>query len=323
MWRYALDVAAMDWLGCGDHDNGAGREYTWWLTQKTTDAFRIATRFEPPFTYERSVRYPEGHRNVVFAQRGVRTLPRLPITDRNEEVHAPDTQMLYRYLHHFKGVCAVHTSATSMGTDWRDNDPIVEPMVEIYQGDRQNYERPGAPRCPTADYSIGGWEPKGFVNLALLKGYRLAFQCSSDHISTHISYANVYAEENSTQALVKAMRQRHIYGATDNIIADYRCKAEGVEHMMGDEFSTSKPPTFTIHLHGTAPFKKVTLVKDDVEIPLPASEQAQLDLTWTDPNPTPGKTSYYYIRGEQTDGELVWVSPMWIKYQGLAASGGK
>ena len=55
-----------------------------------------------------------------------------------------------------------------MGTDWRDNDPAVEPMVEIYQGDRQNYERPGAPRCPTAEYSIGGWEPLGFVNLALM-----------------------------------------------------------------------------------------------------------------------------------------------------------
>src|SRR5436305_4191321 len=36
MWRYGLDVAAMDWIGNGDHDNGAGREYPWWLTQKTT-----------------------------------------------------------------------------------------------------------------------------------------------------------------------------------------------------------------------------------------------------------------------------------------------
>ena len=25
MWRYAIDVAAMDWLGCGDHDNGGGQ----------------------------------------------------------------------------------------------------------------------------------------------------------------------------------------------------------------------------------------------------------------------------------------------------------
>jgi hypothetical protein len=320
MWRYAIDVASMDWLGCGDHDNGAGREYTWWLTQKTTDAFRIAEKFEPPFTYERSVSYPEGHRNVVFSQRGVRTLPRLPITERNYERHAPDTQMLYRYLRHFGGVCAVHTSATSMGTDWRDNDPEVEPMVEIYQGARQNYERAGAPRCPNADYSIGGWEPKGFVNLALLRGYRLAFESSSDHVSTHISYASVYAESNTPQALVKAMKLRHTYGATDNIIADYRATADGVEHILGDEFTSSTPPTVRLKLVGTAPFAKVTLVKDDVEIPLSAESKAELELTWTDPSPTPGKTSYYYVRGEQTDGELVWVSPMWIKYQPAASA---
>ena len=36
-----------------------------------------------------------------------------------------------------------------MGTDWRDNHRIVEPIVEIYQGDRENYEAPDAPRPPT------------------------------------------------------------------------------------------------------------------------------------------------------------------------------
>jgi hypothetical protein len=175
MWRYAIDVAAMDWLGCGDRDNGAGREYPWWLTQKTTDAFRIAGVFEPPFSYERSVAFPEGHRNVVFAQRGVRTLPRLPKTERTPEIHAPDTLMLFDYLRKFDGVCASHTSSTSMGTDWRDRGGPVEPMVEIYQGARQNYESPGAPRSPTADDSIDGWEPTGFINLALQRGYRFSF----------------------------------------------------------------------------------------------------------------------------------------------------
>lgn len=320
MWRYGLDVAAMDWLGNADHDNGAGREYTWWLIQKTTDAFRIAGRFEPPFTYERSVRYPEGHRNVMFAQRGVRTLPRLPITDRDFQGHAPDTQMLYGYLRHFQGICASHTSATGMGTDWRDNAPDVEPIVEIYQGDRQNYERPGAPRCPTADYSIGGWEPKGFVNLALMKGYKLAFQCSSDHLSTHISYAHVYAEDLSREGLLKAIRERHIYGSTDNIVADFRSVVDGRTYMLGDEFTTAEPPKFTVKLNGTAPFAEVTLVKDDVEIPLPCDSRQELELSWTDPIPTPGKTSYYYIRGRQTDDELVWVSPMWVKYQPKAGA---
>jgi hypothetical protein len=314
MWRYGMDVAAMDWLGCGDHDNGGGREYTWWLTQKTTDAFHLPGRFDPPFTYERSVRYPEGHRNVVFSYRGVRTLPRLPISDRNVHQPAPDTQMLYKYLRHFDGVCASHTSATSMGTDWRDWDPVVEPFVEIYQGARQNYERPGAPRAPTADDAIGGWEPLGFINLAFKKGYRMAFQSSSDHSSTHISYAMVYAEDTSRESLLKAMKQRHTYAATDNIIADFRCKADGRDQMMGDEFSISTAPTLRLRFIGTAPFKKVTLVKDDVEIVLGEPDKAEVEYTWTDSKAVAGQTSYYYVRGEQTDGELVWASPMWIKF---------
>jgi len=315
MWRYAIDVAAMDWLGCGDHDNGNGREYTWWLTQKTTDAFQLPGRFDPPFTYERSVRYPEGHRNVVFAQRGVRTLPRLPKTDPEPVIHAPDTQMLYRYLHQFNGVCASHTSTTDMGTDWRDNDPVVEPMVEIYQGCRQNYERPEAPRAPTEQDAIGGWQPKGFINLALLNGYKFSFESSSDHTSTHISYALVYAEGSSREDLLKAMRQRHTYAATDNIIADWRCTANGREHMLGDEFKTGESPTFRLKLRGTGPFARVTLIKDDVDANVIQPNQAEVELTWTDPKPTAGKSSYYYVRGEQADGELVWVSPMWVTYE--------
>jgi hypothetical protein len=315
MWRYAIDVAGMDWLGNGDHDNGSGREYTWWLIQKTTDAFRLPGRFDPPFSYERSVRYPEGHRNVVFAQRGVRTLPRLPITSPNEVVHAPDTLMLYDYLRQFNGVCASHTSATDMGTDWRDNAPDVETMVEIYQGARQNYERPGAPRSPTENDAIGGWRPRGFVNLALKKGYRFSFESSSDHGSTHISYAIACAEDTSREALLKAMRQRHTYAATDNIIAEYHCTANGRDYILGDEFTTAQAPTLRVKLIGTAPFAKVTLVKDDEEIHAITPNKAEVELTWTDPKPTAGKTSYYYFRGEQADGELVWVSPMWITYQ--------
>ena len=310
MWRYAIDVAAMDWLGCGDHDNGAGREYPWWLTQKTTDAFRLPGSFDPPFSYERSVSYPEGHRNVVFAQRGVRTLPRLAKTEAEPVVHAPDTQMLYKYLRQFDGVCASHSSATDMGTDWRDNDPVYEPMVEIYQGCRQSYERPGAPRSPTAQDAIGGWRPKGFVNLALLKGYKFSFESSSDHTSTHISYAMVYSEGRSREELTKAMRARHTYAATDNIVADWRSG----EHMQGDEFTTSQTLAFQLKLLGTAPFSKVTIVKDDVEIKTITPDKAEVELTWTDPSPTPGKSSYYYVRGEQSDGELVWASPMWVTY---------
>ncbi|MDZ4289902.1 MAG: hypothetical protein U0984_18195, partial [Prosthecobacter sp.] len=312
MWRYGVDAASMDWLGNGDHDNGNGREYTWWLTQKTTDAFHLPGAFTPMFSYERSVSYPEGHRNCVFAQRGVRTLPRLPISDQRVFAPAPDTLMLYKYLHTFGGVCASHTSVGSMGTDWRNHDAVVEPMVEVYQGARQNYEYPGCPRCPTEDDAIGGWEPAGFLNNAFAKGYKFSFQSSSDHGSTHISYAMIYAEDTTREAILNAMKLRHTYGATDNIVADSRCTgADGTEHMMGDEFAVKGAPTITCKLIGTTPFAKVTMIKNNVEIPLEAPKSKEVSLTWTDPKPDKGNVSYYYIRGEQTNGELVWVSPMW------------
>src|SRR5207245_1856617 len=77
-YNNGLNPGYLGWVGCCDHDNGGGREYTCWMNQKLTDLFYAPGRFAPIFSYERSVAYPEGHRNVLFEQRGVRTLPRLP-----------------------------------------------------------------------------------------------------------------------------------------------------------------------------------------------------------------------------------------------------
>ena len=80
---------------------------------------------------------------MMFDHRGVRTLPRLV---GQGGVVDDDTLMLYDYLKEHNGICASHTSATGMGTDWRDVNPKFEPIVEIYQGHRQSYEYLGAPR---------------------------------------------------------------------------------------------------------------------------------------------------------------------------------
>jgi len=341
MWRYGLDIAALDWLGFGDHDNGGGREFTWWLSQKTTDVFLVPDAFTPMFTYERSVNYPDGHRNAVFARRGVRTLPRLrggmgkamdDLPPDAARPHSGDTQLFYKYLRRFDGVCASHTSGTNMGTDWRDNDPKVEPVVEIYQGCRQSYERPGAPRSNTPDYSLGEWRPLGFVSRALLMGYRLGFQSSSDHVSTHMSYCNVWVEHPTRQAVLEAMKRRCVYGATDNILADVRCG----EHFMGEELTVGQRPRLRVKLIGTAPFARVVIVKDNQYVYSAEPNKPTVELEWTDLDAKPGKTSYYYVRGEQVgqefkrkvrspggkpvevtinNGELVWVSPLWITYK--------
>jgi hypothetical protein len=320
MWRYGLDVAALDWIGCGDHDNGNGREYTWWITQKTTDLYHIAPRFNPMFTYERSVNYPGGHRNVMFAERGVRTLPRLMGDSGvriDEQGRDLDVAMLYKYLRELSGICAAHTTATTMGTDWRANDPQVEPFVEIYQGDRDSYESFGAPRVAHGPGdAVGGWRPLGMVWNALALQYRLGFQSSSDHISTHISFAVAIAEAATRAAIFDAFQKRHCYAATDNIVLEVRAG----DHLMGDEFTTDGPVTLRVLAHGTGPIKRVDIIKDFHHVYSAEPGKARVEFSWTDEDGVNRGPSWYYVRVVQADGEIAWGSPMWVNRPAPAAT---
>ena len=252
-----IDAAALDWGGCCDNENGGGHEYFWWTQQKMTDEYALDAAFVPMFSFKHAVAYPEGQRSVLFAKRGIRPVPHVQPAKENA-----DTLMLYKYLRLFGGVSVPHASATNLGTDWRDNDPEAETAVEIYQGDRQNYERAGAPRAASPDDAIAGWHPDGLIAAALDKGYRLGFVASSDHFSTHLSYANVFAAAPTREAILDAFRKRHVYASTDNIVADVRSG----DHIMGDEFSTDGPPSLSVKLIGSAPFAKVTIVKDGREV---------------------------------------------------------
>jgi hypothetical protein len=291
------------------------------LTQKFTDAYHVGKAFTPIFCYERSVAYPMGHRNLLFVRRGIRTLPRLheAVKEKsvvpNGNIHADDTKMLYRYLKELDGICASHTSATSMGTDWRDNDPVVEPIVEIYQGDRMSYEKEEAPRAGYDPKSgnkpanIAGWFPQGFINLALDKGHRFGFQSSSDHISTHISYCVALVEAPGREGVVAALKKRHCYAATEDILVEVKSG----DHIMGDEFKTTAAPKVEIKVAGTKPLAKVEVVKDSDVLETFKPGKRDYNGTWTDPKPGKG-VHYYYIRVQQEDGELAWGSPMYIDY---------
>ena len=315
-YRYFIDAASLDWVGCCDHDDGAAREYTWWLVQKFSDAYLLGSKFTPMYYYERSVNYPEGHRNIVFQKRGIRPLPRLPLSSPTQFAPAPDTNMLYAYLHYYNGLSAPHTGATDQGTDYRNSDPVVEPFVEVYQGARQDYEMPGAPRANTATDSISGFESAGYISNALGMGIQYAFEASSDHVSTHISFTNLWVKAPTRAGVMEAMQSRRMYGATDNIVADFRSGT----HFMGESFTTSSQPTFSVRLFGTAPFQNVVVVKNNNVVFSTAGDRV-VSFTWTDLTAQKGQTSYYYVRAlqqpltGQVTGQVVWVSPLWVTMQ--------
>ena len=320
VWRYGLDVAGMDWIGPGDHDYAISHGYLWWLQQKAADMYHAPGSFSAMYTYERSVRYPSGHRNVMLPRRGIRPLPRMTgrqLVNGTEGEGSPDIKNLFAYLRHFGGICSSHTSATNMGTDWRDGDMEVEPVVELFQGHRQSYELSGGPHAATGpDDTIQGYRPAGFVWEAFRKGRRLGFQASSDHVSTHLSYAIVLAEENSREGIIKAFKQRHSYAAHDNIALVVRSG----EYLMGDEFSTDVMPRLRIVASGTAPIDSVEIIrqvgfqKPEVVASIEPGE-AEIDLDWSDTAAAAGEWNMYYVRLEQRNEAMAWASPLWIRYE--------
>jgi hypothetical protein len=311
LFRYGLDAAALDFNVVTDHNMGQNKEYPWWRTQKANDLYTIPGAFISLYGYERSVPYPNGHRNILWTERGHRTLP-VPQRAIRKQM-AEDTGKLFEYLRRTGGICTPHTSATDQGTDWKEHDDALEPVVELFQGYQSSYEAPGAPRTlgETTDQIHGPYKPDGFISLALAKGYRLGFQSSSDHISTHISYTCILAEEFSRKGLIEALKKRHSYAATDNVVLDVRMGT----NIMGDEVRTSNP-SLDVIVHGTGPLDRVAVLRDGavVHTEKPGKESEEARFHWDDAAPKKGdKDSYYYVRVVQKDGQMAWSSPIWVK----------
>lgn len=330
-YRYMIDAASMDFGASTDHQGGAW-PYWWWYTQKMTDMYHVPGAYVPIFGYERSAVFPNGHRNVFFARRSEsRVTPFFlrkgaegfalganPMGDEpgigTGELVANDTKLLYEDIRKRNGIAISHTSGTRMGTDWRDNDPDLEPVVEIFQGARTNYEQLGAPHVadPVKDaehIARAGYQPEGMVANAWAKGYKLGIIASSDHGSTHISYAMVYTDDVTRQGILDAIRKRHTYGATDNIILDVRMG----RYFMGDEFELSSAQPLRVKARGTRPVAKVEVIKDSRVIYAVQPRSRGVQFEFLDKGDTGGR-HYYYVRLQQEDGMIAWSSPFFINY---------
>lgn len=328
-YRYMIDAAAMDFGASTDHQGGA-YDYWWWYSQKMTDMYHLPGAYVAIFGYERSVTQPNGHRNIFFAHREGEVVPfymrndaryelgKSPLGDMpgvaTQNVVRDDTKHLYEAVRRMGGIAISHTSGTRMGTDWRDNDPEIEPVVEIMQGARTNYEYVGAPLSAKSGDPAdapGGYEPVGMVRNAWNKGYRLGVTVSSDHGSTHYSYTMAYADRPTRQGILDAMRRRHTYGATDNILLDVRMG----DHFMGDEFRAAAPLPMKIRVRGTVAIDKVVIMRGErtLHVQTPGAQEAVFE--YLDRGARRGMgLQYYYVRVEQTDGNVAWGSPIWVNY---------
>jgi hypothetical protein len=318
-YRYVIDAADLDFAASTDHQAG-GVDYWNQIGLESADMYHFPSRFVALYGYERNMPRPHGHRNIIHTKRDYPIVPFfqrispefvLPDTPDGELLtqnsadyggsNADDTRLLYEELRKSGGLAIPHTTAGQ--NEWGDNDPKLDPVLEIYQGARTSAEHQGAPRGQTKATLGYAWD-------AWKKGYRIGVISSSDHYSTHISYAMVYTKANSRQAVFDAIRERRTYGATDNILLEFWLG----DHFMGEDFSAEANQPIRVKVRGTGVVEKLQLIRDGNYIYQSSPGKQVAELNYRDLEAGPGE-HWYYVRVEQRNGELAWSSPIWVRYR--------
>ena len=136
------------------------------------------------------------------------------------------------------------------------------------------------------------------------KGYKIGVIASSDHFSTHISYAMVYTPDTSREAIHDSIRKRRTYGATDNIVLDFRMG----DAFMGGETAASEPQRVTVRVRGTDAVAAVHLIRDR-ELRLQGRAGQAGGRVRLPRCRSPARRPLVLRAGRAGDGELAWSQP--------------
>jgi len=225
-----------------------------------------------------------------------------------------------------------HTARFLKSRDWSMDyygGPEVEPVYEVYSRWGTS-EFQGNPRSMSSGASDG----KAYYRDALNRGYKLGVIAGSDdHDSTpgriailrgrrHFNgLAAIYAKKLTRKDLWESLKKRRCYGTSiDRILLDFRIDG----HFMGEEIQ-SKNPEIMVEAYGARPFIKVEivkngkviyrhkLVKDPPKGKRPGMKIARISEVKFSFKDHVENDSYYYLRVEQSNGEMAWSSPIWVR----------
>jgi hypothetical protein len=207
------------------------------------------------------------------------------------------------------------------GGDWQGRNREKMRLVEIYS-QWGCFEREDCkPR-----FCMSTYPPGGLVSEALSSGIKLGFVAGSDDHTGHPGnsffwlFGNcpggltaVWATERSQEGIWRALHERHCYATTRARIA-VRFSVNGGP--MGSELrlsSPTEPRRIEAEVHGTADIDAIAVVRNGASFASTAPSDPDVQVAFADDTAIPdGETWYYYLRVEQADGEMAWVSPVWV-----------
>lgn len=252
-FRYARDVAGIDFAGYQRNDHSASNE-DWTLQQRAEREFYEPGRFVPVPGFEWSAQTEMGgHHNVYFRRHNqpIRRCSHSRLEDKSDvSTDLPHVLDVYRTYRNVDVVITPHVGGQH--SDLTYHEPTLEPAIEV-----------------TSTHGTFEW----FLEEALLRRYKLGFFGGSDSHTgrpggdrpghqlrryAKAGLAAVYATGLTLEALLDALKARRCYGTTGARML-VRTEADG--HLMGEEYATSFHPAISVFVAGTAPLESVEIFR--------------------------------------------------------------
>jgi hypothetical protein len=277
-YRYAIDAAPLDFLGITDHTHdlamGDPLSLIWWRSRKEVNRHTLGTTFFPFYSYERSRR--DTDHNVISLR---------------DDMMRPHTYPLPQFWTELDTNTFTIAHQPFNPVLWNHKDNVHRPLVEIYQGFRNDARESDARE-------------------GLMRGHEFGIIASSDHLSTDASFACVWSDKISREGIFRSMQARRTFGATAKIVLKVTCG----EHWMGEKFAITETPSINIEVEGTGKIANAEVFVDGKSEKVFRGANAKEKFVFTPENLEAGQ-HIFYTRITQADGNRAWSSPMWIDFQ--------
>lgn len=325
-FRYARDVARLDFVIVTDHDFGHGPPWRlsqddWLGVQSAAERFTVNGRFIAVAGYEWTSQ-PKYWKQYVGAEasEGLFDGPPRYYNHKNVYFPAPVNDIFRAKDADFCTPDQLAAAVRAAGGLIHNCHPTAGPDGCDQWAYAASYSRVIANTEMAGD--AGDYEGRRYetwteqtVREYLNAGGRTGFVGGSDtHVGHPAPRTAVLARGLSRSAVFEALRSRRTYAVSHaRVLLDFRIDG----HYMGEEIEVAGAPRLSIRVDGTDRVTEVALIRDGVVLRAFQPDRRRVRLEYVDH--AFASAGYYYVRVTQADMDRdgnpsrAWSSPIWVQ----------